>query len=264
MTTRSLTWTDNPRRGRRLAVAALAAVLALGGCAQSQKPQATISTSDPGLSPDQVTVREIANSVSPQDPNSGSNLDWFSDNAIILLAATGCVAGAAIGGSVGDCLAGAAIGGLAGGVARITIFDDRDNYSDDEVFIEEVSVELDRVLAENERLVPAAERLADQHAVRIAELNEFYRTGQVSEAAYREELQAYIVDEQALRYIVLANNELLTDIDKALTGVNVPTVQQQRLQDQEGRFLADSGRIEYAQQRLTEALASVPPEVSNL
>lgn len=246
--------------GRRLLAALMAASLALGACAQGASRGPTIDANAPGLGPDQRTVRQVAAKITPED-NSGGNVDWFSDNAVLILAGVGCVLGASIGGSAGDCLTGAAIGGLGGAIARITILDDRDNYSDDEEFVAAVSDELDRVLAENDTLVPAAERLADQHSLRLAEIGEAYRAGRIGRDAARAEVQEYLVDEQALRLIVQSNDRLLDDIDKALTGVNVATVQQQRLQDQEAEFLGDAGRIEYAQQRLADALAAMPREL---
>lgn len=246
-----------PGAGRRLLAVLLAASLALGACAQASRGP-VIDANAPGLGPDQRTVRQVAAKITPED-SSGGNVDWFSDNAVLILAGVGCVLGASIGGSARDCLTGAAIGGLGGALARITVLDDRDSYADDEAFVAAVSDELDRVLAENDSLVPAAERLADQHSLRLAEIREAHAAGRMTQTAARSEVQEYLVDEQALRLIVQSNDKLLLDIDRALTGVNVPTIQQQRLQDQEGAFLADAGRIKYAQQRLTEALAGLPP-----
>ena len=250
-----------PRPGRRLLATLLAATLALGACAQGAGRSPTIDANAPGLGPDQRTVRQAAARITPDDQAGGGNVDWFSENAVLILAGVGCVLGASIGGSAGDCLTGAAIGGLGGALARITILDERDSYSDDEEFVAAVSDELERVLAENDRLVPAAERLADQHGLRLTEIGEAYRAGRITRDAARAEIDAYLVDEQALRLIVQSNGRLLEDIDKALTGVNVATVQQQRLQNQEAEFLADAGRIEYAQQRLAEALAALPRDL---
>ncbi len=249
-----------PRPLRRLGTLLLAASLALGGCASGRQSSApSFDANAAGLSADQRTVREVAQQASPPEEQGGNN--WFGDNAIIILAAAGCVAGAAIGGSAGDCLTGAAIGALAGAVGRITIFDDRDDYSSDEDFVEAVSVEMDRVLLENERLVPAAERMAEAHELTLAQLKEAYGRGTLSKAEYRAEVEPLLVDEQDLAYIVEPNRQLMSDLDKALTGVSVATSQQKRLEDQEGQFLADSGRVEYAQERISAALAQVPKEV---
>jgi len=251
----------------RALVLVLAGALAVTGCAQGSKSgskssgaSSTINATAPGLTPDQRIVREAAQNVTPPEPQGGS-FDWFTDNPEIILAGLGCVVGAAIGGSVGDCLAGAAVGGLTGAVARVTILDDRENYSSDEAFIEEVSVQLDRVLEENQILVPASERLADAHEAHIAELNKQFTAGTLTAAAYRKQIDDYLVDEQALSMVVESNNQLLTDIDRALTGAKVTTTLQTRIQDQESQFLADSGRIQYALERLQGALATVPRKV---
>lgn len=248
----------------RATAVALALAVGLGGCAQSSGPHpaSTINAAAPGLTPDQRTVREAAKNVTP--PETSANYDWFGDNAIVILAAVGCAVGAAVGGSARSCLTGAGIGGLAGAVSRITIFSDRDNYSNDEDFVRDVSVELDRVLEENQLLVPASERLAEIHEAHIAELNRQYAAGTLSAAAFRAEIDPYLVDQQALQIIVDANNQLLTDIDRSLTGVNVPTTLQSRIQDQEGQFLGDSGRIQYALDRLSAALATVPGNVIDI
>ena len=251
---------SRPRPLRRAATLLLAASLALAGCASSRQASAPSFDADAaGLTDDQRTVREVAQEASPPVEQGGN--DWFGDNAIIIMAATGCVLGAVVGGSARDCLVGAAIGGLAGAVARITIFDDRDDYASDEDFVEAVSVEMDRVLLENERLVPAAERLADSHELTLAQLKEAYERGTLSKAEYRQQVEPLLVDEQALAYIVQSNRQLMSDLDKALTGINVATSQQKRLEDQEAQFLADSGRVEYAQERISAALAQIPPEV---
>ncbi len=244
---------------RRAATLLLAACLALTGCASSRGTAPSFDAGAPNLSPDQRTVREAAQSVTPPEDQGGN--DWFGDNAIVILAAAGCVAGAVVGGSARGCLTGAVIGGLAGAVARITIFDKRDDYASDEEFVQAVSEEMDRVLAENERLVPAAERMADAHELTLAQLKEAYDRGTVSKDEYRRQVEPLLVDEKALAYIVESNKQLASDLDKALTGVTVATSTQKRLEDQEGDFLADSGRIEYAQERLSGALAQVPKEV---
>ncbi len=250
-----------PGANRRMLSLLLCAALALGACAKASSGP-VIDANAPGLSPDQRTVREVAAKVTPDSGSGGSgNVDWFSNNAVVILASVGCVLGATIGGSARGCLTGAAIGGLGGALARITVLNDRDSYSDDKEFVAAVSSELERVLVENDRLVPAAERLADQHSLRLEEIREAYAAGRMTRAAARQEVQVYLVDEQALGLIVQSNNQLLEDIDKALTGVNVATVQQQRLQDQEAEFLGDAGRLDYAKQRLTEALAKLPPEL---
>lgn len=250
-----------PRPVRLLASLLLAASVALTGCASGggRGSAPSFDANASGLSADQRTVREVAQNASPPVEQGGNN--WFGDNAIIILAAAGCVAGAAIGGSAGDCLTGAAIGGLAGAVGRITIFDDRDDYSSDADFVEAVATEMDRVLDENDRLVPAAERLAEAHELTLAQLKEGYQRGTVSKQQFREEIEPLLVDEQALTYIVESNRQLQSDLDKALTGVNVPTSQQRRLENQEGEFLEDSGRVQYAQERISAALAEVPREV---
>jgi hypothetical protein len=256
-------------RGQALRATALllAAVLALGACAQSssspKSPAAGINASAPGLTPDQRIVREAAQNITPVEED-GDDFDWFTDNPEILLAGLGCVVGVAVGGSVGDCLAGAAVGGLTGAVARVTIFNDREKYSSDEAFVEEVSKELDRVLEENMILVPAAERLADSHETQIAELNKQYAAGTLTAAAYKQQIENLLVDEKALDLLAEANNQLSTDIDRSLTGANISSDLQTRIQDQEGQFLADSGRIQYALERLSAALATVPKAVRDV
>ncbi len=244
---------------RRAATLLLAATMALAGCASQRTAGPSFDASAPGLTADQRTVREVAQKVTPPEEQGGNN--WFGDNAIVLLAAAGCVAGAVVGGSARGCLTGAVIGGLAGAVARITVFDKRDSYANDKDFVNAVSDEMDRVLAENEQLVPAAERLADAHELTLSQLKEAYGRGSIGKAEYRKQVEPLLVDEQALAYIAESNKQLASDLDKALTGVNVATSQQQRLEDQEGDFLADSGRIQYAQERLSGALAQVPKEV---
>jgi len=242
----------------------LAAALALGACAQSSSspkhPAASINATAPGLSPDQRIVREAAQNITPVEED-GDDFDWFTDNPEILLAGLGCVVGVAVGGSVGDCLAGAAVGGLAGAVSRVTIFNDRENYASDEAFVEAVSKELDRVLEENQILVPASERLAESHEAQIAELNKQFTAGTLTAAAYRQQIEPYLVDEKALELIAEGNNQLSTDIDRSLTGAKLPSDLQTRIQDQEGQFLADSGRIQYSLERLSAALATVPRAV---
>lgn len=250
----------SPRPLRALGALLLGASLALTGCASGGRGSApSFDANAAGLTADQRTVREVAQQASPPVEQGGNN--WFGDNAIIIMAAVGCVAGAAIGGSAGDCLTGAAIGGLAGAVGRITIFDDRDDYASDEEFVDAVAAEMDRVLAENERLVPAAERLAEAHELQLAQLKEAYERGTISKQEYRAEVEPLLVDEQALAFIVESNRQLQSDLDKALTGVTVQTSQQRRLEDQEGQFLADAGRVQYAQERISAALAQIPREV---
>lgn len=250
----------------RVLLLALAATLAVGGCSQHSKPSPTptLTTAGPGLTPDQVTVREAANKVTPVDPQTGSDFDWFTDNPEILLAGLGCVVGVAVGGSVGDCLAGAAVGGLTGAVARVTIFDKRSDYSSDEDFVEAVSTELDRVLEENKKLVPAAERVAENHETFINEMNQQFAAGTLTAADYKKAIEPYLVDEKALQMLADSNNQLSTDIDRSLTGANIPTDLQTRIEDQEGQFLADSGRIQYALERLQAALATVPKQVRDV
>jgi outer membrane lipoprotein SlyB len=253
-------------RGQALRATALllAATLAVGGCSQSssgsKSPASTINATAPGLSPDQRIVREAAQNITPVEED-GDDFDWFTDNPEILLAGLGCVVGVAVGGSVGDCLAGAAVGGLAGAVSRVTIFNDREKYSSDEEFVEEVSKELDRVLEENQMLVPASERLAESHEAQIAELNKQFTAGTLTAAAYRQQLESYQMDEKALELLAEANNQLSTDIDRSLTGAKLTSDLQTRIQDQEGQFLADSGRIQYALERVSAALATVPKAV---
>jgi len=250
-------------RATRALVLVLFGALAVGGCAQSAKPsKPAINATAANLTPDQRIVREAAQTVTPPEPQ-GSSFDWFTDNPEIILAGLGCVVGAAIGGSVGDCLAGAAVGGLTGAVARVTILDDRENYSNDEDFVEAVSVQLDHVLEENQILVPATERLASAHETHIAELNKQFAAGTLTASEFRKQIDDYLVDEQALKLVVESNNQLLTDIDRALTGTKVTTTLQTRISDQEGQFLADSGRIQYSLERLQSALASVPRQVLN-
>jgi hypothetical protein len=260
-----MTRTTTAPLAARALVLVVAGALAVGGCAQkhassgsSSKP--TINASAPGLSPDEVTIRQAAQKLTPVEPE-GESFDWFTDNPEILLAGLGCVVGVAVGGSVGDCLAGAAVGGLTGAVARVTIFDDRENYSSDEDFVEAVSKELDRVLEENKTLVPASERVAEYEEADIAGLNEQFAAGTLSATEFKKRIDSYIVDEQALQMIAESNNQLSTDIDRSLTGTNLPSDLQARIQEQEGQFLADSGRIQYALERLSAALATVPRQV---
>ena len=250
-------------RATRALVLVLASALAVSGCASKQSASSTkptFNTTAPDITPDQRTVRQAAQNVTPVEPES-NNFDWFTDNPEILLAGLGCVVGAVAGGSVGDCLAGAAVGGLTGAVARVTIFDDRENYSSDEDFVEAVSKELDRVLEENKTLVPASERLAEYHEADIAGLNEQFAAGKLSAAEFKTRIAPYLVDEQALQLVAESNNQLSTDIDRSLTGTNLPSDLQTRIQEQEGQFLADSGRIQYALERLQAALATVPKPV---
>ena len=250
-------------QARRAFVLLLAGALAVGGCANQStpSPKPSMQATAPGLTPDQRIVREAAENVTAVEPQGGGDFDWFTDNPEILLAGLGCVVGVAVGGWVGDCLAGAAVGGLTGAVARVTIFDDRENYSSDEAFVEAVSKELDRVLEENQILVPASERLADAHEVKIAELNQQFTAGTLSAADFKKAVEPYLVDEKALQLVAESNNQLSTDIDRSLTGANIPSDLQTRIQDQEGQFLADSGRIQYALERLSAALATVPRQV---
>lgn len=254
------------RQAARAFVLVLAGALAVGGCAQhssSSSSKPTINATGPNLTPDQRIVREAANNVTPVEASGGS-FDWFTDNPEILLAGLGCVVGAAVGGSVGDCLAGAAVGGLTGAVARVTIFDDREKYSSDEDFIEAVSKELDRVLEENKMLVPSSERLAEAHEAKIAELNQQFAAGKLTAADFKKAIDPMLVDEQALQMVAESNNQLSSDIDKSLTGAKVTTGLQTRIQEQEGQFLADSGRIQYALERLQAALATVPKQVRDV
>lgn len=252
---------ERARPGRSVMAAALAALLAVSACASGRGSAPSFDSGASGLTADQRTVREVAQGMSPPQEQGGSN--WFGDNAIIILAAAGCVAGAAVGGSAGDCLTGAAIGGLAGAVARITVLDDRDDYANDSDFVNAVADEMDRVLQENERLVPAAERLAEAHEATLAQWAEDYRRGAFTKSEYRKKLEPLLVDEQAMIYIVESNRQLMSDLDKSLTGVSVASSQQKRLEDQEGVFLADAGRLQYAQERLSTALGRVPKEVLN-
>src|SRR5262245_10613825 len=77
---------EDPRmrkQATRALVLVLATALAAGGCASqhsasSSKP--TINTSSPDLTPDQRTIREAANSVTPVEQQGGDDFDWFTDN----------------------------------------------------------------------------------------------------------------------------------------------------------------------------------------
>lgn len=239
----------------------LIALLALSACSSSAS-RPTFDASGSGLTADQITIRQAANDRTPPETRS-SGVNWMQKNVIILLAGVGCVMGAAIGGSAGDCVTGAAIGGLTGAVASITVFAERDSYADDASYVRDVSDKIEKLQAENAQVADAADRLATQYAARIEELNRLYTAGTIDAAAYREEYLVMRADEEALRFLVQSNDDITRQIDKALTGVTVPTADQARLQEQEAGFLAEASRIEYALERLAQSLAQVPRPVAS-
>lgn len=238
----------------------LVLLVALTGCSSAGRP--TFDAGGSSLSADQITIREAANDRTPPETRGGG-VDWMQKNAVILLAAVGCAMGAAIGGSAGDCVTGAAIGGLTGAVASITVFAERDSYADDASYVRDVSDKLETLQSQNSRVAEAADRLATQHAGRVEELNRLYTAGSIDAATYRREYLTMRTDEEALHFLVQSNRDIALQIDRALTGVSVPTSDQARLQEQEAAFLAESSRIEYALERLSQSLAQVPRPIAS-
>lgn len=245
-------------------VAALAASLALGGCAGGSSRYST-ANSGASLTQDQRVLRANAERV---DPDAAGD-DTVGEAVIlgaVILGAVGCGIALLAGGDGGDCAAagvgGAAVGAAGGYVAGKMVQKEQRDYASREAYLADVIDAADVEIAENRKAAQAARNVTRQHEQRIAQLNAQYESKKINRSKYRAEVAEMSVDRDAMALAVETNRQKIAEleqlIDEGGRSSDIEALRQRR-----DRLEQENWELQEQLEQMTALLSSTPSEVQS-
>lgn len=255
---------SKPPKFRQVLVLALAASLALAGCAGGSSRYSTANNSA-HLSQDQKVLRANAARVDPEAAGGDTVGEAVLIGAVVL-GAVGCGIALLAGGDGGDCAAagvgGAAVGAAGGYVAGKMVQKEQREYASREAYLADVIDAADVEIAENRKAAQAARNVTRQHEQRIAKLNAEYQAKKISRGEYREEVAEMGVDRDALALAIDTNRQKIAELEQLIDeGGRASDINQ--LRDRRDQLQQENWELQEQLEQMTALLSSTPTEVQS-
>lgn len=248
---------------KQVMVLALAATVALAGCAGSSSRYSTAGNSN--LTPQQKVLRANAERVDPDNAGSDTVGEGILIGAVVL-GAVGCGIALLAGGDGGDCAAagvgGAALGAAGGYVAGKMVQKEQREYATREAYLADVIAAADLEIRENRAAAQAAKAVTTQHQRRIDDLNQKYAQKQISTKDYRDEVSEMKVDRDAIALAVEMNRLKIAEMERLIDeGGSASDIR--KLRERRDQLEAENWDLQQQLEQMTALLASTPSSVSS-
>ncbi len=248
---------------KQVMVLALAATVALAGCAGSSSRYSTANSSN--LSNQQKVLRANAERVDPDAAGSDTVGEGIMIGAVVL-GAVGCGIALLAGGDGGDCAAagvgGAALGAAGGYVAGKMVQGEQRDYATREAYLADVIAAADVEIRENRAAAQAAKSVTAQHQRRIDQLNEQYAQKKISASEYRSEVSEMQVDRDAIALAVEMNRLKIAEMER-LIDEGGSASDMRKLRERRDQLAEENRALQQQLEQMTALLASTPSTVSS-